>query len=67
MILLLTELCNRYDNSFEQVRLAVESLNPFGTLTRYPSQRADPDQKTTQEAISNGETILRFIQDRILS
>ena len=61
----LTELCCRYDPSIEEIRPIVESLNPFGTLMRYPSDRPDPDQKMTQISISNAEHILLFIKTKI--
>ena len=62
----LTEICYRYDRSFEEVRPIVESLNPLGALMRYPSDRPDPDQKITQDSISRAEDLLLFIQTKIL-
>jgi HEPN domain-containing protein len=64
-LVVITEICCRYDPSFEQMRLLVENLNPFGTLMRYPSDRADPDLKTTQNAISEAETVINFVLDKI--
>ncbi len=64
-LVVLTEMCYRYDHSFEKIRPFIEALNPFGTLMRYPSDRPDPDQEITRNSISNAEEVLRFIQTKI--
>ncbi len=65
-LVVLTEQCYHYDQSFEELRSIVESLNPFGILMRYPSDRPDPDQNITQNAIKKAETVLLFVQNKIL-
>jgi HEPN domain-containing protein len=65
-LVVLTELCYRYDRSFEEIRPIVEALNPFGTLMRYPSDRPDPDPELTRNSISKAEDVLLFIQAKIL-
>jgi HEPN domain-containing protein len=64
-LVLLTEQCFRYDPSFEELRFIVESLNPMGTLLRYPSDIPIPDQSTTKTAIENGENVLNFVKTKI--
>ena len=65
-LVLLSEMCYRYDRSFEQIRPIVDSLNPFGTLTRYPSDRPDPDEEITRNTLSKAEDVLLFIKNKIL-
>lgn len=64
-LVVLTEICTRYDPAFESMRAFVEELNPFGTLIRYPSDRPDPDQDITESSISKAEYILLFIRSKI--
>ncbi|MBS0655960.1 MAG: HEPN domain-containing protein [Verrucomicrobia bacterium] len=61
-LVLLTELCCRYDASFEELRSTVEFLNPLGTLLRYPSDRPDPNQNTTTLAIEKAKMLLLFVK-----
>ncbi len=65
-LVVLTEVCNRYDPSFMKIRPLVEELNSFGTIMRYPSDREDPDQEITQASISKAEEILLFVRTKIL-
>lgn len=64
-LVLLTEKCFQYDPSFEKLRSIVETLNPLGTLIRYPSDRPDPDENTAQKAIEKAESLLDFVQNKI--
>jgi len=64
-LVLLTELCCRFDPSFEELRLIVESLNPLGTLMRYPSDRPDPDRNAAQLAIEKAEKLFLYVKNKI--
>lgn len=64
-LVLLAEQCLAYDPSFDELRSTVEFLNPLGTLTRYPSEKPSPSQKTTESSIEKAESLLQFIRTKI--
>lgn len=65
-LVVLAELCCSYDPSFEELKTLIVTLNPFGTITRYPSDRPDPDNEMTLSAIQNAEIVLDFVNSRLL-
>lgn len=64
-LLQLSELCIKFDSSFEKVIPAADILNPFSTKFRYPSEYDIPDFDEANNAIEHAQEILTFVLQKI--
>jgi len=61
----LVELCCNLDTDFERMYDYAESLNPFSTKFRYPTEFDIPDYEDTKKAIEQTERVVNFVLGKI--
>ncbi len=61
----LIELCMKFDRGFEKIFMAANTLNPYSTKFRYPSEQDIPDVDDAKAAIKLAKTILMFVTKKI--
>lgn len=61
----LVVLCCKLDSDFRQLHNAAESLNPFATKFRYPTEFDIPDYKDTKSAVVQAQSIVNFVLKKI--
>ena len=57
----LLELCMLIDTNFGKFRPEVESLNPFATKFRYPSEFDIPDRAEMEQTVKYANAIVKFV------
>ena len=58
--------CINYEADFINLRTEVSNLNGFGTKFRYPDTIFEPPESATLQAISDAESVLNFVKNKII-
>lgn len=64
-LVMLVEVCNKFDKDFETLYESAEYLNPFVTKFRYPTEFDIPDYEDTKNAIEQADRIVKFVLKKI--
>jgi HEPN domain-containing protein len=64
-LVMLVELCSKFDKDFEKLYDNAEYLNPFVTKFRYPTEFDIPDCADTKHAIEQAGKIVKFVLKKI--
>ena len=59
-------LCINYEADFINLRAEISNLNGFDTKFRYPDTIFDPPESAILQAISDAETVLNFVNSKII-
>lgn len=60
-LIMLIEICIKFDKNFEKVCSEAEQLNPFSTKFRYPSEYDIPDLNDAKLAVEQAQKLMVFI------
>lgn len=58
-------LCTLLDKDFHKLDSTLESLNPFATKFRYPSEFDIPDLEKTVQTVKQAEAVMNFVLQKI--
>ena len=64
-LMMLLELCMKFDNDFKNKLIAADYINPFSSKFRYPTEFEIPDLADAQRAAKYAEDILDFVIKKI--
>ena len=59
-------ICINYEADFINLRMEVSNLNGFDTKFRYPDTIFEPPESAIFQAISDAETALNFVKNKII-
>ncbi|WP_017300226.1 HEPN domain-containing protein [Nodosilinea nodulosa] len=61
----LLDLCCQFDSEFRRWDDAADTLTPYATEFRYPSDTLEPEEEDARQAIEMAELILNFVIQRL--
>lgn len=61
----LCALCKNFDSDFQKLANTCESLKPFATKFRYPSEYDIPDRDETRSIIKQTKSVVSFVEKKI--
>jgi len=61
----LNALCMLFDKDFQKLDATLETLNPFATKFRYPSEFDIPDKEKIEALLKGAKTVLMFVTKKI--
>ena len=63
---ILLKACKSYDNDFSNIEITALQLNQLDIRFRYPVPIFDPPESATLQAISDAESVLNFVRNKII-
>ena len=63
---ILLKACKFYDNDFSNIEVTALQLNQLDVRFRYPVPIFEPPESVTLQAISDAESVLNFVKNKII-
>lgn len=64
-LVLLSDLCQSWDTSFQNLAESAEILTPYATLFRYPGECMMPAEPDALEAVDAATLVLNFVIEKM--